>query len=265
MSADLASILEDSLERLAQGETLQACLARYPEQATELEQLLSAAARLGNAVQVRPSATFKARARVQLHAHMAVHPRQRRTIMPRFSPLFRLTLGLASLLLAFAITGTALAQSALPGEFLYPWKLTSEHVWRSISPDQVGVDLVLAERRVDEALAVSDNSPAQGVALHGYQKVVTDLTQNNDSSAQERIQTGLKVQQEKLKNAGLEPPIVIDQNPELPSVSPIKPNLTPISNPKDSIPPVSNPDSKKPPVIIVDPTAEIPPLPNPLH
>lgn len=138
---------------------------------------------------------------------------------------------------------------------LYSWKLTSEHVWRSISPDQVGVDLALVERRVDEALAVSDNSPAQEVALQGYQKVVTDLTKSYDSSAQERIQISLKVQQEKLKNAGVKLPVVVDQNPDPASVSPIKPNLTPISNPGD----------RTPPVIIVKPTLEIPALEDPLH
>jgi uncharacterized protein involved in high-affinity Fe2+ transport len=75
MAADLDSVLEDCLDRISQGESLQACLVRYPEQATELEPLLIAAAQFQE-IQVRPSASFKSRARAELHAHMDAHPQQ---------------------------------------------------------------------------------------------------------------------------------------------------------------------------------------------
>src|SRR5689334_14137582 len=99
---------------------------------------------------------------------------------------------------------------ALPGQALYPWKLASERVWRGISSDPVGVDLQLGDRRVDEAVALSSNSEARDIALHGYEKVVTDLASEGVSPTDERVQTGLKNQQDKLKNAGLELPTLQD-------------------------------------------------------
>jgi hypothetical protein len=225
MSSNLDSILEDCLEHIAQGETLQACLSRYPEQAAALEPLLVAAGRLEEeGARVRPSAAFKARTRSRLYAHMDAHPRQRRQFgLPHFSPMLRLMSALAAVLIACTVTGTALAQSALPGDLLYTWKLTSEQAWRSISPDPVGVDLARGDRRIDEAVAVSANADAQGIALHAYQSIVTDLEKYEDLSVRERISTGLKTQQDKLKNSGLELPAV-----ELPDSG--------VKNPSDLIP-----------------------------
>jgi hypothetical protein len=207
MRTDFDSVLEDCLQHLAQGETPQACLSYYPEHAAELKPLLAVAARLKSGAQVRPSPAFKSRARAQLRAHMDAHPHKPGLFLPRLSTPFRLAFSIAALALAFSITtGMALAQFALPGDVLYPWKLSSEAAWRTISPDPIGVDLDLGNRRIDEALAVSDNAAAQGVALHGYENIVANLAHNNDSAAQERIQKGLKTQQERLKNAGLKIP-----------------------------------------------------------
>ncbi len=220
MISDSEFALEECLELLAQGETLQACLARYPEQAAELKPLLAAALRLQSAgEQVNPSLLFKSRTRAQLRAHMDAHAHPRKLRQgfwfPRFSPAMRLMSGLAALLLACTITGTALAQAALPGDTLYSWKLTSEGAWRTLSPDPVGVDLARAERRIDEALAVSNNVDAQGVALHAYQNIVTDLGQYEDVSVKERISSGLQIQQEKLKKSGIELPSQAGTHPNV--------------------------------------------------
>ena len=61
-------------------------------------------------------------------------------------------------------TTTAFAQTAMPGHALYGWKLGSEIVWRTVSADQVSVDLSLAERRTDEITTVVRRSrePWQG-------------------------------------------------------------------------------------------------------
>ena len=207
MAARLMTVvLEECLERMAQGETMEACLARYPEQAAELKPLLAAANRLEKGAQLRPSAGFKARTRARLVSQMAAHPRGGKSPVRRLPVFSRLAFGLSALLLALAITATALAQSALPGETLYAWKLTSEQVWRAVSPDPAGVDLVLSERRLDEAVAVSGNANAQGVALDGYHKILTNLGHDKNPSDQVRIQAVLKTQQAKYRNAGLPTP-----------------------------------------------------------
>lgn len=210
MSLDLDLILDDCLARLAQGETPAAVLARYPGQAAQLEPLLQAAARLQGETAPAPSVRFKAQARAQLYAHMQAHPRSSRQPLLRFSPALRLASALATLLLAFTLTGTALAQSALPGQGLYSWKLASEQLWRAVSPDPVSVELALAGRRVDEALAVASDAAAQEIALRGYQSIVSELEAHQDPAIQERVQTGLQTQKEKLQNAGI--PLPEDQH-----------------------------------------------------
>lgn len=230
---DLDFILEDCLTRLAQGETLQACLERYPEQAAELQPLLAAAALLEAESHLNPSPAFKMRARAQLRDHMQAHPRQHSHLSPHLSPAFRFGLSAIAVLFAFSTMGMALAQFALPGDMLYSWKLASEQGWRAISPDPVGVDLSRGNRRIDEALALSDRSGAQSVALHGYQKVVVDLTQYHDMAVQDRIAEGLKIQQDRLKDAGLELPDSRGQDLDPSSVLPTaQTGDTPVSIPK---------------------------------
>jgi len=204
MNVDFASTLDDCIERLARGETLQACLSRYPEQAVELEPYLRTATRIEtSAKQIHPSPAFKARGRARLTAHMAAHPRALKIRVPGRFRFPWLVLGLAICLVALAVTTTVLAQSALPGGTLYPLKLSSEQAWQMVSPDPAGVGLVLAQRRVDEALAVSGDAKAQGIALQGYQSIVTNLQKYQDPSVQQRIKTTLKTQQAALTSAGL--------------------------------------------------------------
>ena len=61
------NILDECLERLLTGqETVEQCLQRYPEYAAELEPLLRTAALMKKAVEVKPSADFRAKARYQM-------------------------------------------------------------------------------------------------------------------------------------------------------------------------------------------------------
>jgi hypothetical protein len=235
--SNLDSVLEDCLERLVEGETLQACLTRYPEHAAELKPLLRAAALLEKQAQLRPPAAFKARTRAKLYAHMDAHPQKSRQWWKPISSisLYRPAFALVTLLLVFGMTGTALAQFALPGSAFYPWKLVSEQVWRVVYPDQVGFDISLAERRVDEAIAVSGNTSAQETAVKGYQRVVIDLEKYQDLAAQSRIQQALELQQERLQSTGL---LLVDQGTSTPT-NVASPTQIPVSTQK--IPPLLKP------------------------
>lgn len=247
---DFEQILDNCLERLARGETLEACLSQYPQQAAELRPLLAAAEKMETGTQVQPLPAFRLRARGQLIAHMRAHPR--RAAKPVFAPLFRLAVGLATLLLAFLVTGTALAQSALPGEALYPWKLTSEQAWLRLSPDPPGAQLALAARRVDEALAVSDDPAALGIALRGYRDILAELAMYTDPAARQRIELGLQIQKERLKESGLAP--ILPAGEETPAPEPLLPLPTP-----DVELPLSTPE-----ILPLDvPTLETPGLPLP--
>jgi hypothetical protein len=170
---EFEQVLEECLRDLEQGaSTLDECLARHPGHAAQLGPILLAAARLEQGREVRPSAAFKARTRLRLTQHMQAHPRKR----ARFnSTSMRFAASLAAILLALLVTGTAYAQDALPGDVFYSWKLASESTWRAFSTDHVRTDLAIANRRINEMNAVSDDPLLSAEALKGYHEVVARL------------------------------------------------------------------------------------------
>lgn len=207
--------LEDCLERTAHGESLEECLQRYPQFAGELLPLLKAADRLERVASTSPSEGFRERGRAQLIAYMQAHPHDRnskpnlrpaRSAIRGVRPAWTMGIIIASVIFAFFVTGTAVAQSALPGQALYGWKLTSEAVWRAVSPDPVSTDLALARRRAQEALAVSGSQ--RKIAVQGYEEVLSRLARQslNNPSIQTRIVPILTVQREKLEESGISVP-----------------------------------------------------------
>ncbi len=115
-------------------------------------------------------------------------------------------ISLAALAAAFAVTGTALAQTALPGDTLYPWKLSSEQLWRAASPDPMGVDLYLAGRRAGEVASVSHAACGAGcttMALNGYHEVLSRLEFEKGSAPNEQVLQTLEGHQKEFTAAGI--------------------------------------------------------------
>lgn len=197
-------ILDNCLTEMSSGaSSLDECLARHPEHAAQLKPLLQTALKIERGRAIQPSPAFKARARTELYAHMQAHPRRR---VWGFSSAWRVAVSLAVLVAAFFITGTAFAQSALPGESLYPWKLSSERVWRAVAPDRVAVDLSLADRRIGELTIIAADPARKAEALNGYNEVLIRLKSERDAQSDERILPVLKAHQEKLSKAGVSVP-----------------------------------------------------------
>lgn len=243
---DFDLILETCLDDLASGaSTLDECLIRHPEQAAQLEPLLSAAVQLGRGREVKPSAAFKARARANLTMHMQEHPRAKGRAG---FPFWRLAAAFAVVMLALLATGTAYAQGALPGDPFYGWKRTSEYAWRAVSSSPANVDLIIANRRIDEMNAVSDDPVRKAEALEGYHEVVDRLKSEVDAETLERILPKIEIEPgpEKKPTPVIPTPIVdITITPH--------PESTPVPLPA---PPKVQPTKSKPKVI---PTIEIPP------
>lgn len=197
---DIEQILEDCLNAIESGAaTMEECLARYPKYAAQLRPLLRAASRFDHGREVKPSPMFKANTRAKLTLHMKKHPRRKRG----FLPIWSMAVSLAALMMTFVVTGTVYAQSALPGDRLYEWKLTSERAWRVVSSDFVGIDLKLADRRLKEYVAVSSD-PVLGVrALKGYQEALSTLQSELNNDTESRIRPVLESHQQSLKNSGL--------------------------------------------------------------
>jgi hypothetical protein len=124
-------ILEECLQAIEQGETIETTLIRYPEFANELRPILEAAVSAKNMAMFTVSADVAQRNRAKLLQRAA----QMRDAQPapanRWFPSFqRLAVALAMMLLFF-MSGTSLvraASSALPGDSLYSVKRSWEDV-----------------------------------------------------------------------------------------------------------------------------------------
>lgn len=222
-------ILDNCLTQLANGtSTLDECLARYPEHSAQLRPLLKVAQRFEGARDLHPSPAFKARARAKLTLHMQTHPRRK----PVFMPFLRVAFAMAALVMVFLSAGTALAQSALPGNMLYDWKLTSEEIWRANASDPLEADLFLADRRFDEMLSVAGDASAYDQALLGYLNALARLAVYTDADSQARILPVLTSQQELFAGASISVP-ELDSVIHLEVIPP-----TPLSDPTPVIPTV---------------------------
>ncbi len=174
MNSTLEYALEDCLTRLDTGEaTLEECLALYPELRSDLEPLLAVAAGVGQLKDFKVDPAFRTRTRTRLQAHMHANPRKKAS--PFFTLGFKYAATVAVLALAFATTGTAFAQRALPGDFLYSWKLASEGVWRGLQGDQFQANLTLAERRRAEFDQVRGIASQEAVAIIAYDNIIQQL------------------------------------------------------------------------------------------
>jgi len=178
-------ILEKCLLELEQGaSSVDECLARHPEHAAQLKPVLLTATYLARGRDLQPSVAFEARGRAKLTQHMQAHPRRRSQSGPLF---MRFAAGLIAVLLALVTTGMAYAQTALPGDLLYDWKLASEDAWRAVSPDTVAVDIAIANRRINEFNSVADDPDRRTQALEGYLEVVTRLETEVDAETLKNI------------------------------------------------------------------------------
>jgi hypothetical protein len=233
------------------------CMRRYPKHALQLEPVLLTAEYLIHGREARPSAAFKSRVRRKVIQQMHTHPQK----STQFNFIFmRFAANLAAIVLALVVAGTVYAQSALPGEAFYDWKLASENAWRAVSPDPVGTDLMIADRRVDELIAVNNNPVLHSQALDAYLQVVARLQSELGTENDGRIFQALDSQTEELNSSGILLP-KFDQLDPLEDVLPQfdEPTPTPTVTPAllPEIPQV-NPTSSNPTVI--HPPTVIPPI-----
>jgi hypothetical protein len=203
MNNELEFILDSCLSQIEEGEaSIDECLARYPQHAVQLQPLLRAATKLARARDVVPNPSYRMRARSQLNAYMQQNP-QRKRVSP---VLWRFTIAFVTVFMLFLASGTAFAQQALPGDTLYDWKLTSEHLWRLTSSDQLGVDITLSNRRMNELLRVSGDEIRRERAIQKYEELLIKFQNADDAKYRERILPVLRAQHEALLQAGISIP-----------------------------------------------------------
>ncbi len=198
--------LDEWIEILEEGDrTLDELLADTPEAGEEEQALLRAAARVKGIRNLKADPSYKVSTRQELAEFIRDHPRgqeQAEQRSPFFPRLLRFAAVAASFVLAVLVTGTALAQSARPGDRLYPWKRTSERAYRALHPDPTAAEMQIARRRMMEVLAAG--SPReQEISLDGYHHVLEQLLAGLQPGEKDTVLNALKQQQQELQSANL--------------------------------------------------------------
>ena len=166
-SKEFDNILEECLERvLTGGETVEQCLASYPEQADELEPLLQTALLAKGAVDIKPRPEFRARARYQFQSELREMELKRERRFFGWQPRWA-TVVIAVVVLLVASSSTVMAASnSMPDEPLYPVKLATEAVRVALTPSDLGkaeLYVQLADKRVAEIARMADKGKAEQV------------------------------------------------------------------------------------------------------
>jgi hypothetical protein len=207
MSREIEVILDECLAWLAAGASLDSCLARYPDRAEELRPLLelTLAVRATPAPQARPAAvhagrqrmlkTAAAKQRSQAVSKSGLSRYAERIIIRitgKENPDMKLVtrLALATFVVAVLIVGggvTAASANALPGDALYPVKLTVDDLRLSLTGDPA------ARAQLEQQLQAARQQEVQAVL---QQRRATDVHFTGILTAQEQsswIVGGLRI------------------------------------------------------------------------
>lgn len=169
---ELQDALENCLQAMERGASVETALRRYPGLAAELRPLLDAASLARDARRVYVPSSVRRRGRSQLleraaELNQARAPRRR--VIPAF-PRMALT-GLLAAALVLTSTGLVSASSAsLPGDQLYPVKRTWESVRLLFALNPGERDLMesdFEQERLDEALELLGRRKAQAISFSG--------------------------------------------------------------------------------------------------
>jgi hypothetical protein len=161
------NILDECLQRLLEGDSVEACLSRYPEHAAELEPLLRTASRTLKATDIRPRPEFRDRARYQFQTAMREMPvKESRGFLAVFKPALVTVIMLAIVLLAGGGV-VAAAGNSLPGSPLYSVKLATESVRLALAPSALGkaaLNAQFANERIHEIIKLAEKGDASLIA-----------------------------------------------------------------------------------------------------
>jgi len=156
MNQKLENILDKCLDRMFDGESIEACLNAYPEQASELAPLLKTShAIIQKSSAIQPAPEFKAKVHSRLRA-MSYAKQEKAERSKRTSTWHRKWLLAVATVLVVLLVGVgtvAASTSALPGKPLYPIKLAGEQVWLTLAfsdIDKAKLHIQFSERRVIE-------------------------------------------------------------------------------------------------------------------
>lgn len=171
---DFYAILDDCVTRMSQGDSLEACLADYPDQVTELNPALALSADLMHLSPLEPTTEVLAQGYEAMMETLATQDRPSwfsgllsllgqltSPLKPREAGRPMLALRVAMLLLIILIAGSAFTITAsadsLPGDALYPVKRSWENTRLALTfsePSRQALESRFAQHRREEVQAV---------------------------------------------------------------------------------------------------------------
>jgi len=161
---DLTNAFNDCIDRIAQGQSLDDCLRRYPQYASTLRPMLEAG-RLVQRIQIQPADVLAAQTRVRRRFEDALRaPPPKRT-----SPALRFVYALAAILIIgfiSVVSLSAVSQGSLPGDSLYGVKIFSEGLQRSLL-DNDSLEASFNQRRIQEIQQLLALSRSEQVTFSG--------------------------------------------------------------------------------------------------
>lgn len=156
------AILNECLERMEQGATLEQCLGVHPEHARELRPLLALARELRSSLGVGPSAEARMAGRRRLQQAILSPAHGRASRLPALLGPWKgwATAGILAVVLFVGGFGVVQASSdSVPGEALYPVKRTLERARLSrpfqSREDKTDFSAELASRRAEEMVVLA--------------------------------------------------------------------------------------------------------------
>ena len=188
------NILNECLERiLTEGETVEQCLANYPDYASELEPLLQTALFARKASAVKPRPEFRDRARYQMRVALQEMETkgERRSFFFGLRPQWA-TVVITVLVLLLSSGGTAAAAgNSMPDGTLYPVKLATERVRLALTPSALGkaeLYVKLVDKRVTEIIKMAEKGKPAHVErtaerLNTYLVMATNLVAPQEADA----------------------------------------------------------------------------------
>lgn len=171
---NLATILDDCLQRLQAGETIAGCLAHYPDHAADLAPMLGVAAQLNRLVGQQPTENQRQRTLARLRQTAA----QQRTTDPRqaragwLKLVFaapRLAVAASVFLLLLVSLSAGVVASSQPGQPAYELRVIAERAPALVvfqAPARAVAELDIADRRLSDLQAhLTETGQVESAAL----------------------------------------------------------------------------------------------------
>lgn len=158
-------ILNECIERVLKGETIESCMASFPEHSAELEPLLRTAITTWNATEIQPRPEFRQRAANDFQAAIR-DLKTRRTGTFVWQVRLVTVLSVIVVILMAGTSTVAAASNSQPDEPLYGVKLFTEDVRVALTPSATSkaeLYAQFADTRVSEIIKMADEGKAAEV------------------------------------------------------------------------------------------------------